>query len=478
MQPYFYRQQQRIYMPKVEKKDIDNLNAVLTVTLEKSDYEPKLKAELKKYSKQAQMKGFRKGRTPVSIVKKMYGQSVLAEIINELLQQELNDYFDAQDFNIIGQPLPAEDQPQQDIDVKHMGDYEFKFDVGISPEFEVEGADEEAKYEKMVVDIPEEKVEEDLQAARKRHGERESVEDDTVKDNDMVKFKAIELEGDAPKEEGIETEFSLLISDNTDEALKEDLREKKAGDSIRFNLSELEEGRDEEYIRKYYLNLEEGDEREFNDTFEATIEEVSRIAPAELDQAFFDKAFGEGIASSEEEALDYLREQTARFYNEQSEKLVSQDIQKRLVEQNEIALPETFLKRLLVATNEDITDETVEDRYGNFRDSLKWSLIQSKLADRFGVEVTEEDIIIAAQQRVMSYLGGQMLPGMEDIIKDTVTRMLQDRDQVNQLSMEVLNNRVFEVLLEKVTLEEKQVSLEEFEAEVKKVQGQDREEEE
>ena len=466
-------------MPKVEKKDIDNLNAVLTVTLEKSDYEPKLKAELKKYSKQAQMKGFRKGRTPVSIVKKMYGQSVLAEIINEMLRKELNEYLDAQEFKILGQPLPSEEQKQQDIDAKSLDDYEFKFDLGISPEFEVEGADEEATYEKMVVEISEEKIEEDLQAARKRHGERESVEDDTVKDNDMVKFKAIELEGDAPKEEGIETEFSLLISDNTDEALKEELKDKKAGDSIRFNLSELEEGRDEEYIRKYYLNLEEGDEREFNDTFEATIEEVSRIAPAELNQEFFDQAFGEGNVSSEEEARKQLRDQMAQFYDRQAEALVSRDIQKRLIEQNEMEFPEQFLKRLMKATNEnDITDETVEKEYDSFRESLKWSLIRNKLADRFGIEITENDIVGAAKQRIMNYFGGQMVPGMEDMINSTAMRMLQDENQVNQLSQELLSDRVFEVLLEKVTLEEKSVSLEDFEAEVERVQAEAQEEEE
>ncbi|NBC07278.1 MAG: trigger factor [Bacteroidetes bacterium] len=465
-------------MPKVEKKDIDNLNAVLTVTLEKSEYEPKFKAELKKYRKQANMKGFRKGRTPMSVLKKMYGQSVLAEIINEMLQKELNEYLDAQDFKILGQPLPSEEQKPQDIDVKSMDDYEFKFDLGISPEIEVKGADEEATYEKMVVEISEEKIEEDLQAARKRHGERERVEDDTVKDNDMVKFKAIELEGDAPKEEGIETEFSLLISDNTNAALKEELKKKKAGDSIRFNVNELEEDRDEEYIRKYYLNLEEDDERAYNETFEATIEEVSRIAPAELNQEFFDKAFGEGNVSSEEEAREQLRNQMAQFYDQQAEALVSREIQERLIEQNEMEFPEGFLKRLMKATNEGITDETVEKEYGNFRESLKWSLIRNELADRFGIEITENDIVGAARQRIMNYFGGQMMPGMEEVVNSTAMRMLQDENQVNQLSQEVLGNRVFEVLLEKVTLEEKKVSLEEFEAEVEKVQAQAQAEEE
>jgi len=465
-------------MPKVEKKDIDNLNAVLTITLEKSEYEPKFNTELKKYRKQANMKGFRKGRTPVSVLKKMYGQSVLADVINEMLQKELNDYLNAQDFRILGQPLPSEEQKPQDIDVKSMDDYEFKFDLGISPDIEVEGADEDAKYEKMVVEISEEKIEEDLQAARKREGERESVEDDTVKDNDMVKFKAIELEGDAPKEEGIETEFSILVSDNTKEALKEELKKKKAGDSIRFNINELEEDRDEEYIRKYYLNLEEDDERAYNDTFEATIEEVSRIAPAELNQEFFDKAFGEGNVTSEEEAREHLRDQMAQFYNRQAEALVSREIQERLIEQNEMEFPEDFLKRWMKAANEGVTDETVEKEFANFRESLKWSLIRNELVERFGIEITEDDIVTAAKQRIMNYFGGQMMPGMEEVVNSTAMRMLQDEKQVDQLSQEVLNDRVFEVLLEKVTLEEKKVSLEEFEEEVKKVQAQNQEEEE
>jgi trigger factor len=465
-------------MPKVEKHDIDHLNASITVTLEKSEYEPKFKSELKKYQKQANMKGFRKGRTPMSILKKMYGQSVLADVINEMLQKELYEFLDAQDFNILGQPLPSEDQKQQDIDVKSMKDYEFKFDLGISPDFELKGTDESASYDKMVVDITEEMIDEDFQAARKRHGSREAVEGEIIQDNDMVKLKAIELEGDAPKADGIETEFSILVSDNTMDALKEELKSKKAGDTIRFNINEVEEGRDETYTRKYYLNLEDGDERDYNETFEATIEEVNRIAPAEMNQAFFDQAFGEGVVDSEEAARNHLREQMQQFYNRQAEALASRDIQESLIEQNEMEFPEAFLKRWMKAVNEGVDDETVEKEYDNFRQNLKWSLIRNKLVEQYGIELTEQDIIDAAKRRIMNYFGGQMMPGMEEVVNGTAMRMLQDEKQVEQLSQEVLTDRVFEVLLEKVTLEDKTVSLEEFEEEVKKAQEQNQSQEE
>jgi len=459
-------------MPKVERQDIDDLNAVLTVTLEKSDYEPKFKSELNKYRKQANMKGFRKGKTPLSVLKKMYGQSVLAEVINEMLQQELNDYLNEQDLQILGQPLPSDDQKPQAFDVKNLEDYEFKFDLGLSPDFELKGADESTTVEKMVVEIPQETLEEDLQAARKRNGERETVEDDTIKDNDLVKFKAVEMEGGAPKPEGIETEFSILVSDNTDGALKEELQQKKMGDSISLMLSKIEYGRDENYIRTYYLNLEEDDEREFNDTFEAEITEVSRIAPAELNQAFFDQVFGEGVVSSEEEALEQLHKQKQQFYEKQAEALASRQIQEKLMEQNDMEFPEAFLKRWMKATNEETTDETVEREFDNFRDNLRWSLIRNRLADDYEIEIEEKDLLEAAKRRIRNYFGGQSMPGMEQIVDSTAARLLQDENQVDQLAQEVLTDRVFELLLEKVNVEEKPVSLEEFEEEVKRVQAE------
>ncbi len=457
-------------MPKVEQENLDNLNAVLTVTLEKSDYEPKFKAELNKYRKQANMKGFRKGKTPTSVLKKMYGKSVLADVINEMLQQQLYEYLTEQDLQILGQPLPSEDQKPQDFDLKTMQDYVFKFDLGLAPDFEVEGADENTTFEKMAVEPSEEMVDEDLQAARKRNGEREAVEDE-VRDNDMVKFEVTELEGGAPKEEGLKSEFSILIGQNTNEELKEVLSSKKQGDTITLDLFKVEEGRDEAYIRKYYLNLEEEDEQEFNNEFEATITEVTRIAPAELNQEFFDKAFGEGEVSSEEEARGYIREHIAKFYDSQAEALLSRDIQEKLLELNPMDFPADFLKRWMKANNEGVSEEVVEKEYENFEKNLQWSLIRNKLVKRFEIEVGQDDLVEAARRRIRQYFGGQSMPGMEQIVDSTAQRILQDEKQVEQLYEEVLTDRTFEVLIEKVNVEEKKVSLEEFETAVEEAQA-------
>lgn len=457
-------------MPKVELENIDNLNAVLTVTLEKSDYEPKFKAELNKYRKQANMKGFRKGKTPTSVLKKMYGKGVLADVINEILQKELYDYLTDNDIKILGQPLPSSDQEQQDFDLKTLQSYIFKFDLGLAPDFEVAGADENTTFEKLAVEPSEEMVEEDLQAARKRAGERKAV-DDEIKDNDMVKLEIAELNGDSPKEDGITSEFSLLIGQNTNEALKQSLSEKKQGDKLKIDILNVEEGRDEDYARKYYLNLDEEEaEKEFNNEFEATIAEVTRIAPAEMDQAFFDQTFGEGEVSSEEEAREKIREQIKGFYNSQAEALMSRGIQEKLLELNPMEFPESFLKRWMKANNEEVDEATVEKEYENFEKNLQWSLIRNKLVERFEIEVDNDDIVEAARRRIRQYFGGQSMPGMEQIVDSTAQRILQDQKQVEQLYEEVLTDRTFEVLIEKVNVEEKPVSREAFEDAVKAAQ--------
>ncbi|MCO6478063.1 MAG: trigger factor [Phaeodactylibacter sp.] len=453
-------------MPKVVREDIDNLNAVLTVTLEKEDYEPKFNSELSKYRKQANMKGFRKGKTPLSVLKKMYGKSVLADVINEMLQKELYGYLTDEDISILGQPLPSESQEPVSFELKGLEDYTFKFDLGLAPEFEVEGVGPENTFEKIEVEVSEEMVDEELEAARKRHGERKFIEED-IRENDMAKLSAKELDGDEIKADGVESEFSLLVSSISDAEAKEQLLNGKKGDTFRFNLFDLEEDKDEKYVRKYFLELSDDDDREVGRHYEVTVEEVSRIEPAELNQEFFDKFFGEGEVSSEEEAREKIRGQIEKFYNNQSEALLFRDMQEKLMEINKPELPESFLKRWMKASNENLTDEIIEKEYDNFAQNLQWSLIRSKLVKRFDIKVEREEVLETLKNRVRSYFGG-VAPGMEHIIDSTAARLMEDEKQAGQAYDEVLSDKLYEALAAEVEIAPKKVSREDFEAEVAK----------
>ena len=258
-----------------------------------------------------------------------------------------------------------------------------------------------------------------------------------------------------------------MASAISDENAKKQLLNGKKGDTFRFDLFELEEDKDEAYVRKYFLNLSDDDEREVGREYEVTVEEVSRIVPAELNQEFFDKFFGEGKVSSEEEAREQIREQIEKFYNGQSEALLFRDIQDKLMEINELPLPEDFLKRWMKATNEKLTDEVIEKEYGAFSKNLQWSLIRSKLVKRFDIQVGKEEVLETLKNRVRSYFGG-VAPGMEHIIDSTAARLMEDEKQVEQAYDEVLSDKLYEAIADEVNVEVNKASLEEFEAEVAK----------
>lgn len=451
-------------MAKVVRENIDNLNAILTVTIEKADYEPKFNAELGKYKKKAHMKGFRKGKTPMSVVKKMYGKGVLAEVINEKLQTELSKYLTDNKVDILGQPLPNDGQEQIEFDLKQLEDYEFRFDLGIAPEFEVEGVSSDIVYEKLEVETSEEEVEKQLNQLRKQHGIQGQVED-AAQEEDILKLKAIELAGGGiPKPDGMESEFSLMVSRIGNENVKAEVLGKSPGESFRANLLDLEEGIDEAYARKYYLQIEEEDAEEvaLNDAWELTILEITRLKPADLDQEFFEKAFGPDEVDSEEAAREKIKENLAKSYENQAESLLFRDFQDTLMEKNEFSLPDNFLNRWILASNEEADPDQIEKEYPHFAKNLKWTLIKNKLSKRFEIKLEEADIKEAFRQRIMGYFGGSPYAN-SDFIDNMVERLMGDEQQYNQVAEELVTDKLFDAIKGVVTVNAKPVSLEAFE---------------
>lgn len=447
-------------MPKIVREDVDNLNAVLSITLEKADYEPRFEAELVKYRQKASFKGFRKGKTPKRVLKKMVGRSVLGDIINEMIQQELIGFLSENpDMNLLGQPIPSESQEPLDIDLNEMRDYEFRFDLGFSPEFEVQGLTKDTVLKKYAVSVPEEQIDQEMEAARRQFGERIYPED--IQEGDFLKLSVRELADGEIKEDGLKSEFSLLVDSIADEAIKQEMLNKKLGDAIRVNLMELEGEQDEAYVRKYYLNLGEDDETAFNPEFEATIEEVSRIEEAEMNQEFFDKFFGEGEVSNEEEAREKVRERIRARYDQEAEGLLSRDLQDLIMEQNEMELPDGFLKRWLLASNENLTEEQLESTYEGFQKNLRWTLIRNKLVDKLDISVEEEEIKDAFKLRIQSYFGNSSFAG-DDFLDGMVGRLMEDQQQYDQVRNELLEDKLYGAMAEEITVEEEPIEVEAF----------------
>ncbi|MEZ5042911.1 MAG: trigger factor [Saprospiraceae bacterium] len=455
-------------MPQVVREDIDNLNAVLTVSIPTDDYLPSFNTELQKYRKDARIKGFRQGKTPTGVLKKMFGKAVLGDVINKILQKELSEYLADDKLEILGQPIPSDTQEQVSFDVRELHDFSFKFDIGLSPQFEVQGLD--GTFEKYVVTIGDEQVEEEVQNLLLRNSEQVFPEED-IQEKDIITLEITEVDGDAPKTDGVSHEFGVLVERLLDE-VKEAVLHKGLGHRLTINPFELEKDTTEKYARKYFLGLTDEDEREVGHTFEAEITKISRAEKASLNQTFFDKVFGPEVVSTEEDFRTKLREDIANSYTAQSEALLFRDIQKVLLEQNALQLPDAFLKRWLSTSNENLAEETLEKEYPAFAENLKWTLIRSKLNKSFDIEVTPEEIKETFKNKIRSYFGGAPSPEIEPMIESMAERMLKDEKQLNELYEEVSSNKFFDAVVAQVAVVDKPISLEDFQAVIQQIEAE------
>ncbi|MEN9415288.1 MAG: hypothetical protein RLZ62_1592, partial [Bacteroidota bacterium] len=227
-------------MPTVVRQDLDNTSAILKVTVTREDLKPKLDAELKKFRQRAPLKGFRQGQAPLEYIKKLYGASIFADTLNDMVTDELYGYLRESKLDVLGQPLPVESQEKFSFKISNPDpEYVISYEVGFVPEFDLKGLDKSYVFERLEVSNLDELAQEDLDYARRRMGKTTEVED-TIQENDMIKIAARELDGDSVREGGLETTMSFLVKSIANEDVKTQLLGMKAGDTIRFNARSLE----------------------------------------------------------------------------------------------------------------------------------------------------------------------------------------------------------------------------------------------
>lgn len=444
----------------VVRKDLDNTSAILTVTIARETLKPKLDLELKKVRQRVPVKGFRVGHAPMNYIKKLYGPSIFSDTINDLFIDELTQYLRENRINVLGQPLPTQDQEKFKFNIDNPDpEYKVNYEIGFYNDFEITGLDKSATYERYAVSNLDALAEEDLAYARKRMAKRTEAENDIL-DNDMVRLEARELESaeGGIKEGGHEAAITVLVNVIADEAFKAELLTKKKGDVVRFNARTLENMEDPVRYRKYILHIDEQDQREVGDYFEATIASVNRVEEPEMDETFFKEYFGEEV-NSKDGAIDQLKAGIRRFYEERANALLFRDMQERLLKENNLELPDAFLKRWLQATNEGMSEADVEAQYPALADNLRWSLIRDQLKDRFDVEATEEQVREEFAQRIRSYFGGQI---PDYLIKDSVSRFMKDEKEVERTQDNIEMEMLATALREQVTLVDKPISSEEL----------------
>ncbi|MDD2286077.1 MAG: trigger factor [Paludibacter sp.] len=442
----------------IVRKDIDNSNATITISIEKADYAEKVEKTLREYRKKANIPGFRPGMVPLGLLKKMYGKSILAEEINKILSDELYKYIQDNKINMLGEPLPNETD-QKNIDFSTQEDFEFVFDLGLAPEFEVE-LNKKDKVKYYQITPSEEMINNQIKSYTGRYGKY--VQEESVEEKDMVKGTLIELAEGKVKEGGIQVQDAVLTpAYMKDEASKTLFSGAKIGDVITFNPKTAFENEAE---ISSLLKISKEDVAEVTADFQLTIEGITRYHEAEIDQELFDKVYGEDVVKSAEEFTEKIKANIQETLAQDSEYKFGIDAREALLKKYEnLVFPDTFLKRWLIATNKNLTAETLDTDYPNMIADLKWQLIKDKIAKTNDIKVEKDDVEDFGRKIARSQFAQYGMIGMDDAILDNYVKdMLKKEETLKNIIDKVAENKVLDIIKNAVKVDTKEVSIEEF----------------
>lgn len=424
--------------------------ASIKIKLNEADYQPKVDAKLKDYVKKASIKGFRPGKAPVSMVKNMYGVSLLVDEINAILGEALNAYLKEQTFKILGDPLPVEKEDNS-IDWKTQKEFEFEYKIGFVDSIDLT-LDSKIEGTKYSIKVDDKLLNETLDNLKTQYGKSTNPDVSEAGDNIYGDLKSVEGE--------LSKTLSLPLA-----KVSKKLADKFIGISkeavVEFDAKEVKK---DEWTEAFGLEGEELDQAK--GAFAFTVKNINRTETAEMDQEFFDKIFGPDVVKSEEEFIAKVKETLQSSYDRESKVFTDEELKKVLTEKAKVDLPVEFLKEWLLRANKGkVTQEDVEKEFPIYASQLTWSLISNHLAKENGVQAEHEDVIektkeMIREQFASSGLGSQMEASM-DMFVDNYLKGNEGQNYMNMLTS-VQNDKVMDLVQEKIKLIEKQITIDEF----------------
>lgn len=443
---------------KITRENINELNAVLKVKVEKTDYEEKVENVLKDYRKKANIKGFRPGMVPIGVVKKMYGRAVKIDEINKCVTENIQKYLTDEKIEILGDPLAKTDE-QENIDFDARDEFDFSFELGLTPSIEI-GISQKNKVPFYSIAIDEKMKNDYISNYTRRYGELSKAEVTEEKDILKGKIEALDNNGTLVAD-GPANDFSSLAVDIIkDEEIKKSFIGLKVNESVDFDIKKAFPN-DNEIAGLLKKKKEEVEGIDGN--FRFTVSEITRFHPAEIGKELFDKIYGEGVVNNEEEFATKIEGEIAASLKTESDFKLMQDIKKLTIEKTDFPLPEDFLKKWLLKVNEKTTAEQIDKEFDSFRSDLKWQLIKNKVAKENEIKITEEEMQKEAENitRIQFRQYGLFYATDEQIAnygKETLKR----EEDAKRIADKILDDKVIGILKDVVKIEEKSVTAEEF----------------
>ena len=433
---------------EITKKDIDSLNAVLTVAVKEEDYSGKVQKILTDYRKTANIPGFRKGHVPMGMVKKQYGKAVLVEEVNKILQEALHNYLTEEKLDVLGNPLPKNDT-QIDWDTP---DFSFDFELGLSPQFEVDVVGKKAiNHYNIVAD--DKMINDQVTSIRKQYGKL--IAKNEVEKND-------EITGVFTNEEkGIDknTSFPLEIIKGKTQVKK--FIGAKVGDVLVLKTKGLFA---DDHQNQTYLDVSNDEAQGLDIEVNFEIKEVNQREMAELNQDFFDKIFGKDLVKTEKELKAKIKEDAERQFVQQSDQKLMDEVVESLISNTKFDLPGEFLTRWIQSSGEKpMTEEEAKVEYEKSEKGLRFQLIEGKIRKDNDIQVSFEELKDHSKNLIRGQMAqyGQANPSEEEL-DSIAARIMSNQEEVKKLSEQLNSQKLLKFFKETTKLKTKEITYDKF----------------
>ncbi len=440
----------------IVRKDIDALNAQLLVQITSSDYAEKVEKTLKDYKRKANIPGFRPGMVPLGLLKKMYGKTITVEEVNKVVSDALNEYIRDNKLNLMGEILPNEtEQAQINFDTDET--FELLFDFAVTPEFELSlSKDDSIIY--YDIEVEEQMVDDQIKNIQDRLGTH--VDAEMTEEKDLVKGVLEEVNDSETKHVVVDAVLTPSLMTPEQKAL---FVGKKVGDIVTFNPSVAFTNETEIAT---LLKVPKEEVQNFKSDFTFTLQNINRFQPHPLDQELFDLVYGKETVTSETEAREKEKEAIMTIMEENSFYRFADDAHTYLLKKlADVAFPEAFLKRWLLATNEKVTEEIIETEFDAMLDTVKWQLIRNKLAETNEIKVGQEDLEAYAIRSIKAQYAQYGITNFpEDLLVEYAKDTLKKEEQAEKYFERVLDEKVFAIVKETVKLDIIPIKLTDFHA--------------
>lgn len=436
-----------------------NTEGLIKIKLTEGDYQPNVEEKVKDYARKATIKGFRQGKVPTGVIKKMFGKSILVDEINHLLSHKITDYIKDNKIQILGEPLPNHDKTK-DIDWDVQKDFEFEYEIGLVDEFTYD-ISPKTKVIAYKIEVDDKTVQETLTDLKKRFGKVSYPEVSEAQDSIFGELRP--KDGTVENAEALKKEAASVAIEKVEKNEQQKFIGLKKDDEVEFEPKKI--FKDEDLITEL-LGFSPDEAAAATGTFILKVGTISRTEPAELTPELFDRVFGKDVAKTEEEFINKIRETIGDNYKRETDHFLDHHIEDYFLKNTKINLPDSFLKTWLKTTSQgQVTDEVLNTEFDHYVRGLKWDLIKNRIADDNQIKVEADEVQNKAKEMIVAQFGGQAFADqLKDKLDDIANNYLSNEKGQNfmRLYNQLRSEKIMKHIKENITIEEKNVSVDEF----------------